>query len=389
MVRILDRDVNLEFALGHHLHCLVAQIPVRLRRTEHGYEIADREGQWRAVRSVLELAARGEQNLRKLHFLMFPEASVPSGRLDDVLVAVEGGLRPNTVTMFGLEHVPLRAYLDLLERFRADNENALELVRRDVEAGDVLDAPVNACCVVVKEASGSVRTFLEAKTHPFAGEEFIDKFTDLYRGRHFYLFHGRPAFFDFMVLVCLDYLHRTLYASNICAIIDRANELFFSSRRTLDALFVVQCNPKPEHRAYRDVLSGFYGEYLEDTPGVRETVTVFGNASRESRIQGCEGAGTFGASSVVISRRHKLAHVRHPEFSTDDFRGAPLCRVRFGEETRLLYFNLPLHHELDPRSTRLPLKVHRILRPAANGGWEQVAGERIPSELALPVEPAR
>lgn len=384
MPRILDRDVNLEFPLGHHLHCLVAQLPVRLRRTEHGYEIADRDEQWRAVRSVLDLAARGEQNLKKLHFLMFPEASVPFGRLDDVLAAVERGLRPDTVTMFGLEHVPLRTYLGVLERFRADNEGAIELVQRDVDAGDVLDVPVNACCVLVKESSGRVRTFLEAKTHPFAGEEFIDKFTDLYRGRHFYLFHSRPACFDFMVLICLDYLHRTLYESNIREIIDHANRLFFSSRRTLDALFVLQCNPKPEHRATRDVLSGFYGEYLEDTPGIRETVTVFGNASRESRLEGSEGAGAFGASSVVISRHHKLAHVRHPEFSTDDFCGAPLCRVRFGEETRLFYFNLPLHHELDPRSTRLPLKVHRILQPTADGGWEQVAGERIPAELALP-----
>jgi hypothetical protein len=153
--------------------------------------------------------------------------------------------------------------------------------------------------------------------------------------------------------------------------------MFFSSRQTLDALFVLQCNPKPEHRAYRDVLSGFYGEYLEDTPGVRETVTVFGNCSCESRIEGWKEAGGFGVSSVIIGRQHKLAHVSGPEFSSDDLGGAPLCRVRFGDATRLFYFNLPLHHELDPRSTRLPLKIHRVMRPASGGGWEQVpvAGE--------------
>ena len=32
MLRILDTEVNLEHALGHHLHCLVAQIPVHLGR---------------------------------------------------------------------------------------------------------------------------------------------------------------------------------------------------------------------------------------------------------------------------------------------------------------------------------------------------------------------
>ncbi len=37
MVEILETDIHLEYALGHHLHCLVAQIPVHLRRAEHGW----------------------------------------------------------------------------------------------------------------------------------------------------------------------------------------------------------------------------------------------------------------------------------------------------------------------------------------------------------------
>lgn len=374
MAQIIERDVDLAFALGHHLHCLIAQVPVRLRRGEVGYAIEDPDAQWRVVRSILDLAATGEQNLKKLHFLMLPEASVPFARLDDTLAAIDRGLRTSTVTMFGLEHVQVRTYRALLERFREDNADALALVQRDVDSGDVLECPVNACCVAVKESSGRLRVFLEAKSHPFAGEEFLDHTADLYRGRHFYLFRNRPSSFNFMVLVCLDYLYRDLYASNIRLIIDRANALFFSTRQTLDALFILQCNPKPEHRAYRDVLSGFYGEYLEDTPGVRDAVTVFGNSSRDSRIEGLSAGGGFGVSSVVIGRQHKLARFAGPEFSTDDLGGAPLCRVRFGDATRLYYFNLPIHHELDPRSTRLPLKIHRIMRQAGDGGWEQVPG---------------
>jgi hypothetical protein len=189
-----------------------------------------------------------------------------------------------------------------------------------------------------------------------------------------------------MVLVCLDYLWRDLYASNARRIIDHANRLFFTERQTLDALFVLQANPKPEHRAYRDVLSGFYGEYLEDTPGVRETVTVFANASAESAIEGVDAAAGFGVSQVVIGGRHKLARIETPEFSTDDLGGAPVCRLRFGAGTRLYYFNLPLHHEVDPRSSRLPLKVHAILRRDGER-WTKVAGERIAEDLTL--EPGR
>jgi hypothetical protein len=386
MVRILETEVNLEYELGHHLHCLVAQIPVRLRRGQHGWVIADRDRQWRTLRSVLDLVVQGEGNFRKTHLILLPESCVPMERFEEVLSLVESSFRPNTVVAFGLEHVRLATYRQLLVRFRFENEAALELLQKDVDSGDVLDLPANACCIVVKDAGGRLRVFLEAKTHPFRGEEFLDVRRDLYRGRHFWLFRSRPSCFNFMVLVCLDYLWRDLYASNVRQIIDHADQLFFRTRQALDALFVIQANPKPEHRAYREVLSGFYGEYLEDTPGVRETVTVFGNCSEESAIEGCAGDGAFGVSQVIMGPRHKLARVATPEFSTDDMGGAPLCRLRFGTGTRLYYFNLPLHHELDPRSTRLPLKVHSILRPA-DRGWARLSGDRLAEDLYAGGEP--
>ena len=379
MIQILEAEVNLEYALGHHLHCLVAQLPVKLFATERGFALRDREAQWRAMASVLELVASDER-FQKLHFLMAPEASVPAERLDDVLAVVRERLRPNTVTMFGLEHVRLRTYLDTLRRFHDDNRLAIPAVERDLTAGALPDIPVNWACVAVKEASGRLRVFFEAKSHPFHAEEFLDKSGDLYRGRHFWWFRSQPAFFHFMVLICLDYLYRDLYGSNIRRIVDHANQQFFAARRTLDALFVLQCNPKPEHRAYRDVLAGFYGEYLEDTPGVRDTVTVFGNSSEESEIGGPTPGG-FGVTSVVLGPRLRLARVAGPEFSTDDFHGAPACRLRFGTATRLYYFNLPLHHELDPRTSHQPLKVHAVLRPEG-AGWAPVPGAPLMTELS-------
>lgn len=377
MVQIIDKKVNLEFPLGHHLHCLIAQLPNQLRRTEHGFALVDPDRKWEQVRSVLDIVAAGEGNMKKLHFLMFPETSIPFSRFNEMLAAMEGGFRNNTVAMFGVEQISLTAYRELLLRFREDNEEAIELVERDIDSGDVLEMPVNWCCIAVKEATGEFRVFLEAKSHPFHGEEFLDKFHDLYRGRHVYLFRSRPSCFNFMTLICLDYLYRDLYSSNIKQVIDHVDQLFFSTRQGLDALFVIQCNPKPEHQAYRDVISGFYGEYLEDTPGVRETVTVFANSSEESALDEFPLADGYGRSFVVINRRHKLAQITMKEFSTDDFQGAPVCRLRFGRETRLYYFNLPLQHELDPRTSRVPLKVHGILRWTDEGRWEKAPGDEM------------
>jgi hypothetical protein len=51
--------------------------------------------------------------------------------------------------------------------------------------------------------------------------------------------------------------------------------------------------------------------------------------------------------------------------------------VRFGTATRLYYFNLPLHHEPDPRSSHFALKVHSVMRPAAPNGWTRITGDEL------------
>lgn len=372
MPEIIDKKVNLQFPLGHHLHCMVAQIPNHLKRGETGFNLVDPEKKWRLISSVLDLVADGEGNLKKLHFLIFPESTVPHSRFENILEIIEQRFLPNTVTVFGVDHIRLSQYRALLERFKDDNAEAIKLVDHDIDSGDVLDMPVNWCCIAIKQADGKMRIFLEAKSHPFHGEEYIDKFHDLYRGRHFYMFHCRPSCFNFMAIICLDYLFRDLYSSNIRQIIDHSNKLFFSTKQGLDALFVVQCNPKPEHPAYRNVISGFYGEYLEDTPGVRETVTVFCNVSEETTIEGYPSDKAFGRSYVVINHNHRLAQVSFPEYSTDDFDSAPVCRLRFGNGTRLLYFNLPPQHEIDPRTSRVPLKVHAIMAIDETGVWHKM-----------------
>ena len=198
MVKIIEKHVQLDFPLGHHLHCLIAQIPNRLKRREHLFTLVDPEEQWHMVQSVLDLVASGEGNLKRLHFLMFPETSIPVSRFDQMLSTIEKGFRPNTVTMFGLEQIPLEQYRNMLIRFHADNTEALQCVEQDVDSGDIFAMPVNWCCIAVKEASGKLRVFLEAKTHPFRGEEFLDKDHDLYRGRYFYLVRAESLASIFM-----------------------------------------------------------------------------------------------------------------------------------------------------------------------------------------------
>src|SRR5512142_3336879 len=207
MVKIIEKNVHLHFPLGHHLHCLIAQISNRLARRDHLFRLEAPDQQWQMVKSILDLVAAGEGNMKRLHFLMFPECSIPVARFDEMLSFIDKEFRPNTVVMFGLEQIRLQEYRKMLIRFHADNADVIELLEQDVDSGDILGMPVNWCCIAIKEGSGKLRVFLEAKTHPFRGEEFLDKDHDLYRGRHFYLFRGEPACFNFMAIICLDYLY--------------------------------------------------------------------------------------------------------------------------------------------------------------------------------------
>ncbi len=375
MFQIVEKTVTLEFPQGHHLHCMVAQVPNHLGLSNFACRLRDPEEQWPRLRSILELMAQGEGNLKKFHFLLLPESAMPADHVEDALELIRSRFPANTVTLFGVEHVRLTRYLEFLRRHEADNAEALASVLEDLDAGDIAQVPVNWSVTAVKEADGNLRVFLQAKSHPFVGEETIDPFHDLYRGKVFPLFRCRPTGFNFMALICLDYVYRDLYQSNISTIIEHANQLFFQTRQRLDLLAVLECNPKPEHPAFRDVVNGFYGEYLSYTPGVRDTVTVFCNVSTETTGLGDNPGQTFGYSSVVIHKSHKMGPVHFPEFVTDDFGGLPVCRLRFGAESRLYYFNLPLFHELDPRTTRFPLKVHTIFRPDGKGGWVRIAGE--------------
>ena len=46
----------------------------------------------------------------------------------------------------------------------------------------------------------------------------------------------KESCFNFMALICRDYIYRDLYASTVRQIIDQANRLYFPTRQTLDGL---------------------------------------------------------------------------------------------------------------------------------------------------------
>jgi hypothetical protein len=373
MMQIIEHTVDLDFPVGKGVHTLVAQIPNRLRLEGRLYKIMDKKEQNARIMSILRVAGclSGDE---KLHFILFPESSVPFNTMEEVIKVISTDLPDNTVVIFGVEHITLHQFRKVLERYIKDNSELMDLVA-DKDDGDDRSKPVNMCVTVVKERSGHLRCFIAAKTHPFAGEETVDDVFDLYRGRALLLFSCENTPFNFMPLICFDYVYRDLHNSNIMSIIEKANDIYFRRHLNLDLLAVIQCNPKPEHKVFRDVVTGFYGEHLFKTPGTRDTLTVFINSSRETELEGASLGDSFGHSSIVTGTRHKLPRIKLSEFKTDDFSGAPVSRLRFGDATRLYLCRLFPHHETDPRSSRAMVKVTGVYRPSTPHHWERMSGE--------------
>ncbi|MEK6716349.1 MAG: hypothetical protein AABZ16_02520, partial [candidate division NC10 bacterium] len=182
--------------------------------------------------------------------------------------------------------------------------------------------------------------------------------------------------------ICLDYIYRDRHGSNILTIIRRANEIYYRERQPLDLLFVIQCNPKPEHQVFQDTAVGFYGEHLIFTPGVKNATTILLNTSAETRVEGvAEDRSGFGHSAVLVHKGRRLPATSVAEYSTDEPGGGPVSRLRFGRETRLYHLDLSLFHERDPRTSRSPLKILSV-HGMRGGQWRKLEGEEIISGVS-------
>ena len=373
MLRIFEEIVDLDLPLGSGIHTLIAQIPNNLKLEGRLYKLQDPKSQFALIRSVLELAVDHAES-EQIHLILFPESSVPNSHLGQITEIVEEKLPGNTVIIFGLEHIMLSQFAALLEHYMDEENEFIEQFKQDMSMEDVAK-PVNSCVTIIKERKGRLRYFFTAKTHPFAGEESVDHISDLYRGKALFLFRCAPVTFNFMPLICFDYVYRDSDHSNIMAIMEKANDLYFQQKQQLDMLAVIQCNPKPEHKVFRDVATGFYGEYLFKSPGVRDAITVFVNSSAETLLEGTKGKNTFGHSSIVCGIKHKLPRIKLSEFRTDDFFGSPVSRLRFSSGTRLYFCKLFPHHETDPRSSRAMVKVTGVYLISSENEWERISGD--------------
>ncbi len=371
MIGIIEKYIKLFFSNLSEIKLLISQIPCELKKEGFLYVCKNPEKKWELIERIFQI-----EDIQNIDFLIFPEDSIPFKYVTKFLELLDKKMKKNSVVIFGVEHMKFENFFSFLEKFRDENSEAYEIVKNDLK--DTPSAkPVNSSFIFLKDNYGENSVFIQAKTHPFFGEESLDVNTDLYRSKYFYLFSSTMIPFNFMNLICFDYVYRDNYWSNIYAIIKKANELFFRKRQELDLLVTIECNPKPEHKVFRDILTGFYGEHLFKTPGTRNTISVFVNSSKESSIEGLPTEDeSFGYSFIALNEMYKLNPLKVSEFSVDNFGGAPITRLRFNDKTRLFHVMLNFLRDIDPRSSRVPVKIIGIYK-YENLKWEKMSSEEL------------
>ena len=376
MIAIIDKYIPVFFKNLSNINMLIAQIPCNLIRKGFLYVSENPEEKWRKIEALLDKYSDPACKIGDCNFIVFPEDSIPYKYLHVFIEKIDKMIKENTIIIFGCEHVTFEIFYSLLEKYKINNSEAFNIVSNDKDETSK-HKPANLEFIIIKDNTGHLHVYIQAKTHPFFGEESVDANMDLYRSKYFYLFRSTMVPFNFMSLICFDFVYRDNYWSNIYAIVKKANQLYFSKRQELDLLIVIECNPKPEHRVFRDTLAGFYGEYLFKTPGTRNTISVFINSSEESSIDTIDNnEKMFGYSHIVLSESFKIPSLLLSELTVDDFNGAPVTRIRFTPKTRLFNFTMNFLRDRDPRSSRVPIKINGVYK-FENNKWIKMTSKEL------------
>ena len=376
MIGIVDKFIPVFFRNLTNINALIVQMPCKLKRKGFLYVHDQPEQQWQLIERLFEKYKDKSSKISNNNFIIFPEDSVPSKYIPKLISKLDETLKNNSIVIFGSEHIIFKSFLKYLEKYKEDNQEAYDIVNNDSQ--DISsNKPVNIEFIIIKDNNGKIHVYIQAKTHPFFGEESVDVNTDLYRSKYFYMFSSTMVPFNFMSLICFDFVYRDNYWSNVYSIVKKANQLYFSKRQELDLLIVIECNPKPEHKVFRDTLAGFYGEQLFKTPGTRNTISLFINSSDESEIETlAKEECNFGYSHIVMSENYKLPLLKFSELIVDDFDGAPVTRIRFNPQTRLFHVTLNLLRDRDPRSSRIPVKINGVYK-LVNDSWEKMSSKEL------------
>lgn len=224
-----------------------AFIPQRDEEKGYGPSRADLGGVESFVDDCLTAvtAAKREHNL-----VVFPEAFIPSSRVSRLIDFVRSDCPQNTVIIAGIESLPVQSVLES-EIFYFD-----ETIRENlIAARKPHHRFVNACLILVRDREGYSHEYVQLKMKPSHAEQSLRA---MLTGEKVYFFTCPQL--SFGVLICSDFIDRSSGNWLPVEVIDALEEAWNAGKPStplaIDLLVNIQCNPKPNHRSFREAAKG-------------------------------------------------------------------------------------------------------------------------------------
>lgn len=195
---------------------------------------------------------------REHNLVIFPEAMVPRSRIHQLHHFIDA-CPNNTVVIAGIECLPTGCIVEDTQFPIGDDER--EQLRINLKPEHRF---INCCFTLIRDSTGTTSTHFQAKIDPSHPEQSLP---GMFNGNEVILFSSGQ--FSFMTMICSDLIQksdRTLLLSQ--QILDSANNKWDTSGAgtalCLDAIVNIQCNPKPNHRSFR--------EACRETLGIRQNI---------------------------------------------------------------------------------------------------------------------
>jgi hypothetical protein len=349
-ISLVPIPVALNFANADALGMVFVQPHLAITQG-HPFRIVESHRQVAATvfRNSIQYAFEATQGMPQVHFIIFPEFSLPFESFpaaENVLAACPA----NTVVIAGLEWITAEQYIGLLGS--SSNPAAIK---------DKLPDPhlfVNCCVIWIKESDRLLR-FLQPKLRPSPPEAATQV---MYRGQDVFVFStARPHPVSFALLICFDCIAATGETNMFDQIIDAVPDTGLNTSFNLQMLFVPQHNDEPEHASFLDFADRFLNRGGA-TLNTADSAVAFVNSA--SLKHGRADAG-YGRSSLFYrSGRWQTIPADGPlvrvpgTYAVEGIINNRLMRARFREDGPSLHrfaFVLPWRVTREPGASRIPL----------------------------------
>lgn len=384
MFEVMEISLKLTFP-SDWIKMVAMQPHIHLTDTKPSFKWPDseKEKQIAGIKRTLEIAME-----QQAHFTLFPEYSIPGLKgirvINDVIANSDW---PNgTIIMGGIDGLSKEEYQQLctLPNTNCHPNSGPDYVGKTEW--------VNCSVTWVKDNHGNhgnITKYVQPKISP-AKDESLTPLKSFFRGSVVNFYKGtfsRPDStfyeFSFFSLICFDWIDQ----SSGCRINERVLQHLNTTQRTLEWIFLLQHNLKPNHPPFLDSTRHFFNNSICNNVIRHDSVVIFANTASDDKPTSYS-PNNFACSSVVF---HPSANVLSDErisrpticSKRGKYRNLDTCHdIVFREMGACIHsfkIHIPRFSPLDSSGRCLPIE-QAYVHPINDGAYDpRLPGGEVPA----------